>query len=105
MKWFWDMYLPDPDKRKEIYASPLNATIDQLTGLPSALIIIGKNDVLHDEGEAYANKLMQAGVDVTAVCYAGTIHDYLILDAIKNTPAVKSTKMLIISHLNDVFKK
>ncbi len=60
MKWFWDNYLPGADKRKEIDASPLQAEIDELKGLPPALIQAAENDVLRDEGEAY-----EAGIPVT----------------------------------------
>ena len=49
MIWFWDNYLPDKEVRKEIYASPLNATLEQLRGLPAALIQTAENDVLRDE--------------------------------------------------------
>jgi acetyl esterase/lipase len=61
MKWFWDNYLPDETKRKEIYASPLQAGLDQLKGLPPALIQTAENDVLRDEGYAYALTLLHAG--------------------------------------------
>jgi acetyl esterase len=90
MEWFWDAYLPDVAKRKEITATPLNASIDQLRGLPDALIIVDENDVLRDEGEAYARKLSQAGVRVTSVRYNGTIHDFVLLNPITDTPAVRS---------------
>jgi acetyl esterase/lipase len=52
MKWFWDAYLPDQARRKEVYASPLQATTKHLTGLPPALIQTAGNDVLRDEGAA-----------------------------------------------------
>ncbi|WP_322068198.1 alpha/beta hydrolase [Paraburkholderia bannensis] len=90
MKWFWDAYLPDASKRKEITASPLQATIADLQGLPPALVITDENDVLRDEGEAYAHKLMQAGVDVTAVRYLGSIHDFVMLNALSQTPAARA---------------
>ena len=57
MKWFWDQYEPDINKRKSILATPLNATIEQLKNLPPTMILNGEADVLRDEGEAYANKL------------------------------------------------
>ncbi|WP_202594196.1 alpha/beta hydrolase [Frateuria defendens] len=90
MAWFWDAYLPDKAKRNEPTASPLRAGIDQLKGLPEALVITDENDVLRDEGEAYAHKLEQAGVRVTATRYLGTIHDFVMLNAISDTPATRA---------------
>lgn len=90
MIWFWDNYLPDLDKRKEIYASPLQATLEQLKGLPPALIQTAENDVLRDEGEAYARKLDEAGVPVTLTRYGGLIHDYGLLNPIADVPAVQT---------------
>jgi acetyl esterase len=90
MKWFWDAYLPDEKARKQITASPLNATIQQLRGLPPALLIVDENDVLRDEGEAYARKLSKAGVRVTSSRYNGTIHDFVMLNPIADTPAVRA---------------
>ena len=54
---------------------------DPLAELPEALIIVDENDVLRDEGEAYARTLSDAGVRVTSVRYNGTIHDFVMLDA------------------------
>ena len=76
MKWFWDSYTSDKTNRKEPTVSPLQASVEQLKGLPPALIINGEFDVLRDEGEAYAHKLIEAGVPVTGVRYPGTIHDF-----------------------------
>ena len=89
MKWFWDAYTTDPKQRKEIYASPLQATTEQLKGLPPAMVQTAGNDVLRDEGEAYARKLDETGVDVTAVRYEGLIHDYGLLNALSEVPAVR----------------
>jgi acetyl esterase len=88
--WFWDAYLPDREARKQVHASPLNAEIEQLKGLPEALVIVDENDVLRDEGEAYARKLSQAGVRVTSTRYNGTIHDFVMLNPIADTPAVRA---------------
>ncbi|MEV6190584.1 alpha/beta hydrolase [Streptomyces albidoflavus] len=90
MQWFWDQYTIDEADRAQITASPLRATIEQLTGLPPALIITGEADVLRDEGEAYADKLRQAGVPVTAVRYQGIIHDFVMLNALRETHAAEA---------------
>jgi len=86
MQWFWDQY-SDEDQRAEITASPLRATSEQLAGLPKALVITAEADVLRDEGEAYARKLREAGVDVTATRYEGIIHDFVMLNALRGTNA------------------
>ena len=99
MRWFWDSYLPDKERRPEITASPLQATLDQLRGLPPALIINGEHDVLRDEGEAYARKLTQAGVPLTQVRYAGTIHDFVLLNPITDTPAPRAAIAQAASYL------
>ena len=90
MIWFWDNYLPDLKKRKEIFASPLQASVEQLKGLPPALIQTAENDVLRDEGEAYARKLDEAGVPVTLARYNGLIHDYGLFNPIADIPAIKT---------------
>lgn len=89
MRWFWDAYAPHPAQRSEIYASPLQATTEQLRNLPPALVQLAGNDVLHDEGLAYARKLDAAGVETTVVCYENLIHDYGLLNAIRQVPAVR----------------
>jgi acetyl esterase/lipase len=105
MKWFWNNYLPDKEARKQPTASPLQASIDQLKGQPPALIITDENDVLRDEGEAYAHKLIQAGVNVTAVRYLGTIHDFVMLNALAGTPATCSAVGLVNETLKNIFGK
>ncbi|MGW1029505.1 alpha/beta hydrolase fold domain-containing protein, partial [Streptomyces sp. NPDC002577] len=86
----WDQYTTDEAERAEITASPLRATTEQLTGLPPALVITGEADVLRDEGEAYANKLREAGVPVTAVRFQGIIHDFVMLNALRGTFAAEA---------------
>ncbi|MER5261118.1 alpha/beta hydrolase [Actinosynnema sp. NPDC002837] len=90
MQWFWDQYTTSEAQRAEITASPLRATVEQLTGLPPALVITAEADVLRDEGEAYANKLREAGVPVTAVRYQGVIHDFVMLNALRETHAAEA---------------
>jgi acetyl esterase/lipase len=90
MKWMYDQYTTDPKQRKEIYASPLRATIEQLQGLPPTLIQVAENDILRDEGEAYGRKLDEAGVQVTTVRYNGVIHDFGLLNGLAELPATRS---------------
>lgn len=87
MAWFWDAYLPDTDRRGEITASPLRATADDLAGLPETFLVVDENDVLRDEGEAYARNLTAAGVPTTSVRYNGTIHDFMMLNPLRGTAA------------------
>lgn len=105
MEWFWDNYLPDKEKRKEITASPLQATVEQLKGLPPALVINGECDVLRDEGEAYEHKLNAAGVPVTGIRHHGTIHDFVMLNDLADTPACRNAIETIIHHLQAQFSK
>ncbi|AJO79861.1 MULTISPECIES: alpha/beta hydrolase [Pseudomonas] len=104
MKWFWDNYTTDARQRNEIYASPLRATSAQLKGLPPALIQTASADVLRDEGEAYARKLDEAGVAVTAVRYNGMIHDYGLLNVVSQVPAVRSAMLQASEELKQHLK-
>jgi acetyl esterase/lipase len=101
MQWFWDQYTTDEAERAQITASPLRATTEQLTGLPPALVITGEADVLRDEGEAYANKLREAGVPVTAVRFQGIIHDFVMLNALRGTYAAQAAITLATGTLRD----
>ncbi len=90
MKWMWDLYTTDAEERKEIYASPLLASVEQLKDLPPALIMVAESDILRDEGEEYGRKLDEAGVKVTTVRYDGMIHDFGLLNGLAEEPAVRS---------------
>ncbi len=103
MEWFWKQYAPDKNSRKEIYASPLMANKEDLEGLPPALIITDENDVLRDEGEAYARKLDAAGVEVVSVRINGTIHDFLMLNDLADTVPTRTALALAIIAVQDVF--
>ena len=101
MQWFWDQYTTNEAQRAEITASPLRATTEQLTGLPPALVITAEADVLRDEGEAYASKLRQAGVAVTATRYQGIIHDFVMLNALRETNAANAAIAQATAYLRD----
>jgi len=103
MMWFWEQYTTSAGERNEITASPLRAGIEQLKGLPPTLIITAEADVLRDEGEAYANKLREAGIRVTSVRCQGIIHDFLMLNALANTAAARGAISLATAWLRDGF--
>jgi acetyl esterase/lipase len=90
MKWMYDQYTTDPKQRKEIYASPLQAGLEELKGLPPVFIQVAENDILRDEGEAFGRKLDEAGVTVTTVRYNGVIHDFGLLNGLAEVPTTKS---------------
>jgi len=102
MRWFWDSYVPAPE-RKEFTVSPLRASLEQLRGLPPALIITCEQDVVRDEGEAYAHKLMAAGVPVSATRYLGAIHDLVLLNPIALTPPACAALAQVNDTLRTVF--
>lgn len=91
MKWMWDNYLPNADDRKNKYASPAQASLKELQGLPPVLVQVAENDILHDEGVAYARKLHEAGVPTTITEYKGFIHDYGMLNPLGQIPAVQNS--------------
>ncbi|MDR6881346.1 alpha/beta hydrolase [Bacillus sp. 3255] len=101
MAWFWEQYTAKPSDKEDVYAAPLRATAAQLAGLPEALIITAEADVLRDEGEAYANKLREAGVRVTAVRFQGIIHDFVMLNALADTAAARGAIALANAWLKE----
>ncbi|WP_427873625.1 alpha/beta hydrolase [Flavobacterium sp. MMS24-S5] len=103
MKWMWDQYV-DPSKRKEIYASPLQANLSQLKGLPPTLIQVAENDILRDEGEAYGRKLSDAGVVVTTVRYNDVIHDFGLLNGLAEIPQTKALFIQAAAELKKYLK-
>jgi acetyl esterase len=103
MEWFWDAYIPDPDQRTQITASPNQASVEQLTGLPPTLLFVDEADVLRDEGEAYAAKLRAAGVPVTTVRYDGVVHDFMLLNAMSEAKATRAAIAQATEFLRQAF--
>ncbi|KAB1659616.1 alpha/beta hydrolase [Pseudoclavibacter chungangensis] len=101
MKWFWDAYTPDHSRRSEPFAAPLQASPEELARLPKTLVITAEADVLRDEGEHYAARLREAGVDVTAVRIGGTVHDFLLLDSLRDTNAANVARALVVDFLRE----
>ncbi|MGW1364859.1 alpha/beta hydrolase [Streptomyces chartreusis] len=104
MAWFWDCYTTDPAQRAEITASPLRASLEDLAGLPPALVIVDENDVLRDEGEAYARKLTQAAVPTTSIRINGTLHDFMMLNPLRPTQATTAAMERAIQTLRTVLR-
>ncbi|SHN01793.1 alpha/beta hydrolase [Flavobacterium pectinovorum] len=103
MQWMWDQYV-DPSKRNEIYASPLQASLAQLKGLPPTLIQVAENDILRDEGEAYGRKLSDAGVVVTTIRYNDVIHDFGLLNGLAEIPQTKTLFLQAAAELTKYLK-
>jgi acetyl esterase len=89
MHFFLDAHYPKA-VRNDLLAFPLKASVEQLKGLPSATVIVAENDLLRDEGEAYARKLDAAGVTVTSTRYNGVIHDFVMLNGVADSPATRA---------------
>jgi acetyl esterase len=86
MQWFWDQYLPDHGARNDLRASPLRASLEDLSKAPAALVITAENDILRDDGEAYGRRLVEAGVEVVSTRYNAVIHDFVSLNALASAP-------------------
>jgi len=73
-------YLPEGIDTADPRVSPLRAT--RLAGLPTAIIHTAEYDPMRDEGNAYARKLLAAGVAVEHVCHDGMVHNFHAMGAI-----------------------
>jgi acetyl esterase len=104
MKYGWDLYAPEDKTRNNPYVSPLRASLEELKGLPPALVITAENDPLRDEGEAYARKLKEAGVTVTATRYNGMIHDFVLLNGIYELPGTQAALKQASEEISNALK-
>jgi acetyl esterase len=103
LAWFWNSYLAAGESRTQILVSPLQATLADLEGLPPALVVVDENDVLRDQGEAYADKLRDAGVPTTSVRFNGTIHDFMRLNALRDSESTRAAISLAVAALRRAF--
>lgn len=101
MMWFWDQYTSDDSQRNERYAAPLRASLEDLEDLPPAVVITDEADVLRDEGEAYAARLQEAGVPVTAVRVLGICHDFMMLDSLRDCYATHVARRIAVEALRN----
>jgi acetyl esterase len=98
MIWFWDHYLATPDDGRNPYAAPLRAS--DLSGLPPAMVVTAEFDPLRDEGQAYARRLREAGVEVKSSHYEGLIHGFFWMAG-----ALDSGRDLIVEMGNELRKQ
>lgn len=89
MDYFLEANYP-AERRNDVLAFPLRASLDQLAGLPAATVIVAENDLLRDEGEAYGHRLMDAGVPVAITRYNGTMHDFVMLNALAGSEPART---------------
>jgi acetyl esterase/lipase len=100
---FWSSYVVDEAQRSEITVSPLKASAADLEGLPPALVIVDENDVIRDQGEAYADRLRDAGVPTTSVRFNGTIHDFMRLNALRDSESTRAALDVAVAALRRAF--
>lgn len=94
MEWFWSQYLPDDAARVQPAASPLRASLEDIAKVAPAVIITAECDILRDDGELYARRLIEAGVKVTAVRLMGTVHNFPVIDDLQfSGPAICALQM------------
>ena len=103
MEWFWNAYLPEGADKNDPMISPLSAEPADLSYFAPTLVITDENDVLRDEGELFADKLVLAGVETEATRYAHTIHDFVMLNPFADAPqprgAIKQAASFLKQHL------
>jgi acetyl esterase len=89
MKYWRDLYAPDQKTRNNPYVSPLRASNEKLKGLPRALVLLPRT-ILSATKVKRMHKLMDAGVPVAAARYDGMIHDFVLLNAIRDLPEAEA---------------
>ncbi|HYG98511.1 MAG TPA: alpha/beta hydrolase [Terriglobales bacterium] len=104
MEWYWNAYAPDKSIRRNWMISPIEASLEQLAGLPPAIVLTAEHDLLVDEGESYARKLMMAGVPVTAMRYFGTTHGFVTLDGLAGSPAARNAMTMLTTSLRGAWE-
>ncbi|MCD7897071.1 MAG: alpha/beta hydrolase [Planctomycetaceae bacterium] len=104
MAWYFDNYIPDKNRREERNVSPLYARDEDLEALPPTLIITAENDPLRDEGEDYARRLDELGVDVACFRLIGAVHDFAVLNSLANTASTRIAITLAVETMKKTFQ-
>jgi acetyl esterase len=105
MEWFWSQYLPDASLWSKPTASPLQASLAELSQVAPALIITAECDVLRDDGELYAHRLVEAGVAVTAMRLLGTVHNFPVIDDLQSSGPTVSVLRIVGDALRTALHK
>ncbi len=90
MQWMFDHYLSEKSDRLNPHISPVQASLEELQGLPPTLIEVAENDILRDQGEALGRRLDEAGVEVTTLRFNGVIHDWGMLNGFATLSPTRS---------------
>ncbi|KAG1467050.1 hypothetical protein G6F56_004582 [Rhizopus delemar] len=101
MKHVWEVYVRNKEDYDLPLLAPLKSTVEELKGLPPALIINAEIDVLRDDGEAYARKLKKAGVNTISTRYNNVRHAFVTLA----TPTICPEGILAIQQTVNWLKK
>jgi acetyl esterase len=103
MKWFWDNYLPESSLNSDPHALPLQAGSELLSQFPPTLLITCEYDVLREEGEQLAARLIAAGVDVTAVRWLGALHGFLVTESLAASPSAQTCIDMVARYIRGAF--
>lgn len=101
MQWMFDQYLSEKDDRINPHISPVQASTEELRGLPPTLIEVAENDILRDQGEDLGRRLDEAGVKVTTIRFNGVIHDWGMLNGFAELPETRSLILFSAAALKD----
>jgi acetyl esterase len=103
MEWFWINYVSDPSTRGIASVSPLFAPDEAFAAFPSTLIISCEYDILRDEAEQLAARLVRAGVEVVAVRWLGALHGFVVSEALSGSPAARACVDFVAQHLTAAY--
>jgi acetyl esterase len=104
MEWFWNNYLPEKRLGIDPRVSPLQATDKTLAQFPPTLLVTCEYDVLRDEGEDFAARLIRAGVDVTAVRWLGSLHGFLVNESLSASASAQACLAMVGQYIRRGFK-
>jgi acetyl esterase/lipase len=103
MEWFWNNYASDPLTRDIVSVSPLLAEDEEFAAFPPTLIISCEYDILRDEAEQLAARLVRAGADVVAVRWLGALHGFVVNEALSGSPAARACVDFVAQHLTATY--